>query len=67
LPSVEESYERVIKVAREVKAAREKGEFKCPKGEAGCFACRPFEAILKGEAEYVGVGEYNQDLYILKD
>lgn len=53
LPSSEESREKVLKVAIEVKKAREKGEFKCPKGEAGCFACKPFEKILKGEAELV--------------
>lgn len=65
LPSVEESYKRVIEVARQVKKAREAGVYKCPRGEGGCFACRPFEKIIKGEAEYIGVGEYNQDLYRL--
>ncbi|TAK57013.1 PD-(D/E)XK nuclease family protein [Patescibacteria group bacterium] len=64
LPSVEESYKRVIEVARRVKVAREAGVYECPRGEKGCFACRPFEKILRGEAEYIGVGEYNQDLYI---
>jgi ATP-dependent helicase/DNAse subunit B len=65
LPSVEESYKRVIEVARKVKSARESGVYICPRGEGGCFACRPFEKIVKGEAEYIGVGEYNQDLYRL--
>jgi ATP-dependent helicase/DNAse subunit B len=65
LPSVEESYKRVIEVARKVKSAREAGEYICPRGEGGCFACKPFEKIIKGEAEYIGVGEYNQDLYRL--
>lgn len=65
LPSVEESYKRVIEVARQVKKARESGVYACPRGEGGCFACRPFEKILRGEAEYIGVGEYNQDLYMM--
>jgi len=65
LPSLDESLEKVMKVAKEVKVAREKGEFKCPKGEDGCYFCKPFEKILRGEAEYVGVGEMNQDLYML--
>lgn len=64
LPNLEESFERVIAAARSVKEARESGVFKCPKGEEGCFACRPFEKIIRGEAEFVGVGEYKQDLYI---
>lgn len=65
LPTIEEARARVLKVAREVKTAREKGEFKCPRGEEGCFACRPFEKILKGEAEYVGLNEYRAETYIL--
>lgn len=65
LPDAKESYGRVIKVAREVKKARDEKVFLCPRGEAGCFACRPFEKILRGEAEYLGVGEYNQDLFMV--
>ena len=65
LPSVEESFDKVYKVALAVKAAREKAEFKCPRGVDGCFFCTPFEKILKGEAEYIGKGEMNQDLYML--
>jgi hypothetical protein len=81
LPTVAESFERVIKVAQQVKKARDMyaaqvvtqkkdgksaaEPFLCPQGIAGCFACKPFEKIVRGEAEYVGVGEYNQDLYIV--
>lgn len=65
LPDPEESYKRVLDNALEVKKARQKGEFICPKGEEGCFYCKPFEKILCGEAEYIGVGEMNQDLYIV--
>lgn len=65
LPSVEESFERVYKIAKQVKEAREKSEFLCPNGSPGCFFCKPFEKIIKGEAEYVGVGEMRQDLYMV--
>jgi len=65
LPSMQESFDRVYEVAIKVKEARDKGEFKCPKGEDGCFACRPFEKILKGQAEYIGIGDMKQDLYML--
>jgi ATP-dependent helicase/DNAse subunit B len=72
LPTVEESFERVIEVARRVKKARDEYSrrpyqevFLCPQGPTGCFACKPFEKIIKGEAEYIGVGEYNQDLYMI--
>ena len=65
LPDVEDARIRVLNIARKVKEAREKQEFKCPRGEQGCFACQPFEKILRGEAEYIGVGGYGQDMFIV--
>lgn len=65
LPDIKESYKNVLEIARKVKIAREKKEFNCPKGEGGCFACRPFEKILQGEAEFVGLGGYGQEMYIV--
>ena len=65
LPDLETGRAAVLAVARKVKAAREKKEFICPRGEKGCFACTPFEKVVRGEAEYIGVGEYNQDIYII--
>jgi ATP-dependent helicase/DNAse subunit B len=65
LPTAEVAKEKVLAVARQVKAARESKEFKCHKGDAGCYACKPLEAILQGEAEYVGVGGFGQDLYLV--
>ncbi len=66
LPEYDKALAEVLEKARRIKEAREKGGFICPKGETGCYACRPFEKILRGEAEYLGVGEYNQDLYLVK-
>lgn len=63
LPTLEEAFDRVLTAAKLVKDARLKGEYFCPKG--GCFACRPFEAVLRKEAEFIGTGGYNQDMYIL--
>ena len=65
LPGIEEAKEAVLAVARRVKDAREKKEFVCPRGEGGCFACRPFEKILAGEAESIGVVGHGQDGYIV--
>lgn len=72
LPGVEESFEKVFAVAKAVKNARAQAAidgpeeaFQCPRGEEGCFACRPFEKILRGEAEYIGTGEMRQDLYLI--
>ncbi|NMC75856.1 MAG: PD-(D/E)XK nuclease family protein [Candidatus Methanofastidiosa archaeon] len=65
LPDVAESFEKVFEIAKEIKEARQKNIFECPKG--GCHACRPYERILNGEGELVGVSETRQDIYILPD
>ena len=63
LPDRDLAYQTVLEAALKVKQARLIGKYLCPKG--GCFHCAPFEAIINHEAEFVGVGGYNQDLYIL--
>lgn len=63
LPDALESLDKVMTVARRIKLARQINHFKCPK--EGCFACRPFERVLKGEGKIVGVSEYGQDIYVL--
>lgn len=65
LPDIKKAEEDVLSIARKIKMAREKKEFNCPRGEAGCFACLPFEKILKGEAQYIGIGNYGQEMYIV--
>jgi ATP-dependent helicase/DNAse subunit B len=65
LPDAAEARERVLAVAQKVKAARETRVFTCPKGESGCYACKPYEKILRGEAEYLGVAGYGQDTYLV--
>jgi hypothetical protein len=57
--------EKVLEIARKIKDAREKNIFNCPAGEKGCCACRPFEKILKGEAEFIGIGGYGQEMYLV--
>lgn len=64
LPDIDESFERVYDVALSVKDARQKKEFKCPRGEGGCFACRDLEKVIRGEGEFVGAGDW-QDLYFV--
>ena len=65
LPDLDDARTRVLDVAQRVKEAREKKAYNCPRGEGGCFACRPYEAILRGEAEYVGVGVYVHVMYVV--
>lgn len=63
LPDLNKSKELVLKLGKEIKLARSLERFKCPTG--GCHHCEPYEKILRGEAEFVGVGDYNTDLYAL--
>lgn len=65
LPDINESFEKVYSVARRIKLARQINHFVCPKG--GCYACRPYERILKGEGELVGTSDTKQDIYILPE
>src|SRR5258708_2328372 len=53
LPDLGDAREKVLKIAKEVKLARKLELFKC-RQQDGCYACKPLEAILRGEAEMVG-------------
>lgn len=63
LPDIEKAHQDVLEIAKKIKLARKLNRFACPKGEVGCYHCRPFEDIVAGEAEFVGTNDYKQDLY----
>jgi ATP-dependent helicase/DNAse subunit B len=65
LPKTNDAYEKVYKVARRIKLARQLNHFLCPL--KGCRNCIPYERLLKGEGEKVGVSDTRQDIYILPD
>lgn len=65
LPELESAREKVLSIAKKIKETRELGRFECPHGAQGCFSCQSYEKILTGEAKFVGVGEYNQELYLV--
>lgn len=67
LPDLDDAHQQVLTIAKQMKLARKLERYKCPQGDAGCYACRPFEQIIRGEAEKVGVSGFNQDVYILND
>jgi ATP-dependent helicase/DNAse subunit B len=61
LPDCDAAAEKLLTVALQMKQVRLSGRFDCAR--LGCFYCLPFEAILKGEAEFVGTIGY-QDIYV---
>ncbi len=82
VPDIKEAETNVLAVAMKVKEARVKAKkegeatiFVCPQGaygaekkEGGCNNCRPYEYILAHDdsVESIGVGGFNQDIFILK-
>lgn len=66
IPDEKEAYSKILTIAKQIKLARQLNIFKCPQ-KTGCQACKPFERVLKGEAEYVGLNAYKENVYILPD
>jgi hypothetical protein len=67
LPDLDKSKATVLKVGKEIKLARSLDRFKCPSREGGCKHCAPLEKVVRGEAIYVGLGDYNTDLYVVSE
>lgn len=65
LPDLEESHDKLLTIAKRIKLARKLEQFKCPGGQNGCYACRPLESVVSGDAEFVGLSGYGQDLYLV--
>lgn len=65
LPDEKASKEKLLKIAKQMKLARQLNRFKCPEGEGGCRVCRPYLAIVAGKGEQVGINDFKQDVYIV--
>ncbi len=65
LPDLAEIETKVLKIAQDIKLAHSLEHFKCPHGPEGCRFCRPFEKIIRGQAEYVGLDAYGRELYFI--
>lgn len=64
LPDYQESVERIMEIAKRIALARKLDRFVC-KNEEGCFFCKPYEDIVKGKGEFVGVNDYKQGIYTI--
>ncbi|OGF99661.1 hypothetical protein A2Y99_01330 [Candidatus Gottesmanbacteria bacterium RBG_13_37_7] len=64
IPDMDKSREEILKIAKEIKLARQLSRFVCPK-KTGCIFCKPFEQIVSGNAELVGLNNYRQEVYVL--
>ena len=66
LPNLKEAHERILKIAKRIKLARQLEKFDCPEGKNGCRYCQPFEKILRNEALFVGENDFGSNVYVLK-
>ena len=64
LPDAQEYTDEILKVARKIKTAKALNRLICPQ-VTGCNFCRPYESILRGEGELVGVDSYDKDVYLI--
>lgn len=67
LPDIEESEKKIIALAKKIKLARKLDSLKCVNGEKGCDYCKPYEKVIKGDAEFVYTDDNNRDVYISND
>lgn len=63
LPNPNDAYQKVFAIAMKIKEVRLSRDYKCPKN--GCYACKPYETIVNGEAKFIGANSH-QDIYILQ-
>lgn len=64
LPDPVASRKNVLEIAKKIALARKLDHFVC-RSKDGCRACRQLEAIVTGKAEFIGLNDFGQDLYIL--
>lgn len=66
LPNPGEATAQLLQIGKQMKLARQLERFRCPNGPSGCQVCQPFERILKGEGQLVGVSDATRrDTYVL--
>ena len=63
LPDLEKAKDNILEIALNIKTARKENLMICPRN--GCFHCGNFERIVNGDAEMVGLGEFNREIYFL--
>lgn len=68
LPVYAQAQKDVLDAGLRIKLARQMEHYKCPSGlPGGCIHCAPLEVIVNGYAEFIGINDFNQEVYILND
>ncbi len=67
MPNLEQAETDILKIAQDIRLARKLQRFPCKRSGSSCPFCLPYQAIINGQATFVGTGGYNQDLYLLPE
>lgn len=62
LPDLKEANDKILAIAKKIKLARTLKRMECKQN--GCKFCIPMERVYRGEGKFVGLSNYNQDIYI---
>jgi len=65
LSDIDKAKKNILKIAKEIKLARQLNRFKCPTN--GCRECKRMEKIINGEGEFIGTDQIGRDIYILEN
>lgn len=66
LPNERIARDKIMEIASRIKLARQLSHFKCLSGtDKGCIHCAPLDAIKSGRGEFVGLGNFGEEIYIL--
>ena len=66
LVDIEETEKKILLIGKKISLAKKLNRFRCSHSD-GCSFCRPYEKILRGEAEFVGIDEMGHSLYQLEE
>lgn len=68
LPDYQQSFDKVLTIAKKIKLARQLESFECPNGKDGCWECNRYQKIVDGQGELVYTDKRTRkDIYILNN
>lgn len=65
IPQAEDIESLILDKALAIELAVKLNRFKC-KQSGGCSSCKPYETVIQGNAEFVGVNSYKEDVYLIE-
>lgn len=68
MPDIDAAQKKIAEIGSRIKLARQLSHFKCAKDEKnGCIHCAPLAAVVSGKGTFVGLGDFKEEVYVLKN